>query len=142
MSNMSFREKSAWISFVLILALGVTYFGVIGAHVFLHVGHPSAWLFPALVAAVVVIEVVLSLVLQAKAPDEARTPRDEREALIALKAKNVSYPVLAVCAFAALGTMHIPGGNRFDMAQAILFAIVAGELSRFGAQIVYFRRGF
>jgi hypothetical protein len=142
MSNMSFREKSAWISFVLILALGLIYFGEIGAHEFLHAGHTSPLLFPALVTAVIIIEIALTLALQARAPHEARTPRDEREQLIALKAKNISYPVLAVCAFAAIGTMHIPGGNRFDMAQAILFAIVAGELSRFGAQIVYFRRGF
>jgi len=37
--------------------------------------------------------------------------------------------------------MHISGSNKFDMAQAILLAVIVGELSRLGAQIVYFRRG-
>jgi hypothetical protein len=141
MSNMSFREKSAWISFVLILVLAVIYFGEMGAHMFLHVGHPSTFLFPILVLAVIGLEIILLFALRMRDPSDARTPRDEREQLIALKARSVAYPILAFCAFSSIATMHISGSNKFDMAQAILLAVIVGELSRLGAQIVYFRRG-
>jgi len=139
MSNMSFREKSAWISFVLILALAIVYFGRIVAEVRFH-SHDWPPLFPALVGAVIVLEAALHLALRTRAPEDARTPRDEREQMIALKAKSVSYPVLAIAAFGAIGTVHL-GASKWDLMQAVLLAIVVGELSKFGAEIVYFRRG-
>jgi hypothetical protein len=140
MSNMSFREKSAWISFVLILALAVIYFGRTIAWLAFGSSHPPAFLFPVLVGAVIVLEVALHLLLRMRAPQDARTPRDEREALIALKARSVAYPVVAVCAFASIATLHL-GASRFQLAEAVLFAVIVGEVSRCGAQIVYFRRG-
>jgi len=136
---MSFREKSAWISFVLILVLAVVYFGKIAAEMRFH-SRDWPLLFPTLVGAVIALEIALHLALRVRAPGEARTPRDEREKMIALKAKSVSYPVLAVAAFSALGTVHL-GATKWDLVQAVLFAIIVGELSKFGAEIVYFRRG-
>jgi archaellum biogenesis protein FlaJ (TadC family) len=139
---MSFREKSAWISF---LSIALVY-GIYFASVF-HL-LPAGWSsgdtfrrFLVLVIALVVLEVGLHVVVAIQSPRDARTPKDERERLIAMKATRVAFPVLLVGTFAAIGTIHLPMG-RWEMAQVMFFAIVAAELTRFGAEIVYHRRGF
>jgi hypothetical protein len=58
-----------------------------------------------------------------------------------MKATRLAFPVLLVGAFAAIGTLHLDVG-RWEMAHVMLFAIVVAELTRFGTQIVYHRRGF
>jgi hypothetical protein len=142
MSTMSFREKSAWISLVSIaLVFGVYFARILGLL-------PAAWmrgnpfqLFLLLVASLVVLEVVLHLAIAMQSPRDARTPKDERERLIDMKATRAAFPVLLVGTFAAIGTLHLPM-NRLDMAHVMLVSIVVAELTRFGAQVVYHRRGF
>ena len=87
------------------------------------------------------LEVVLHVAIAIRSPRDARTPKDERERLIDLKATRVAFPVLLVGTFAAIGTLHLPA-SRWIMAHVMLLAIVVAELTRFGAQIVYHRRGF
>jgi len=137
---MSFREKSAWITFVLILVFFGVYFTRVAAVIFAgHSARGLSTLFFVLVGSLIGLEVVLHLALAVQSPREARTPKDERERLIELRATRIAFPVLLVGAFAAIGMLHLPAG-RWEMAQAVLFAIVVAELVRFGAQIVYFRR--
>ena len=137
---MSFREKSAWISFVLILLLSLVYFShavVVAAH---QQGYePLGHLFFALVGALVVLEIALHVAVAIRAPREASTDKDERDRLIDLKATHIAFPVLLVGALAANLPMHL-GGGRWAMSQCIVLAIVIAELVRFGSQIVYYRR--
>jgi hypothetical protein len=138
---MSFREKSAWISFVSIALVFFTYFANV---VFAPAGRrngDSFHVFLVLLAALVVLEVVLHVAIAPQSPRAARTPKDERERLIDMKATRLAFPVLLVAAFAAMGTMHLDAG-RWVMAHVMLFGVVLAELTRFGAQIVYHRRGF
>ena len=138
---MSFREKSAWISFVSIALVFFTYFAKV---VFVPAGRRSGdsfHVFLVLLAALVVLEVVLHVAIALQSPRAARTPKDERERLIDMKATRLAFPVLLVGAFAAMGTMHLDAG-RWVMAHVMLFGVVLAELTRFGAQIVYHRRGF
>lgn len=142
MSAMSFREKSAWVSFVSIALV----FGIYFARIF-HL-LPRGWitgnpfhLFLLLVGTLVILEVALHAAIAIQSPRDARTPKDERERLIALKATRPAFQVLLVGTFAAIGTLHL-NVDRFGMANAMLIAIVLAELTRFGAQIVYHRRGF
>jgi hypothetical protein len=138
---MSFREKSAWVSFVTILVVFGIYFWhavrvLIGSVEFsavfrVHVG---------LIAAFVVLEVVLHIALTLQAPNEAWTPRDERERLIDMRATRVAFQVLVVGALAGVGTIHLTS-SLWVVSQVVLFAVVVAELVRFGGQIVYFRRG-
>ena len=72
-------------------------------------------------------------------PGEARTPKDERERLIELRATRVAFPVLLFGTFAAIGILHFPPG-KWVMAHAVLLAIVVAELVKFGAQVVCYRR--
>ncbi len=137
---MSFREKSAWISFLTILAVFIPFFWnsirqyrgeVAGAEAV-----STAFL---LLATFVVLEIVLHVVVAVRAPDEARSPRDEREHLIDMRATRVAFNVLVVGALAAVASVHLTR-RAWVIQQVVLLAIVAAELVRFGGQIVLFRR--
>ncbi len=137
---MSFREKSAWVSFVTILAVFVPFFwnsyrqyqGAIS-------GRDAVGTAFTLLTTFVVLEILLHVVLALRAPKEARTPRDEREQLIDMRATRVGFYVLLVGALAAVGMVHLTS-RAWVIQQVVLLAIVLAELVRFGGQIVLFRR--
>ena len=87
---MPFREKSAWVTLIAIL--------LVSALFLLHaprLAHPGPWDFYALLACIgalpVVIETVgVSGILRLRYPEDARTPMDERERLINLKATRLA----------------------------------------------------
>lgn len=137
---MSFREKSAWISFVTILAVFIPFFwnsyrqyqGAVS-------GRDAVSTAFMLLAAFVVLEILLHVALAIRAPKEARSPRDERERLIDLRATRVGFYVLLVGALASVGMVHLTS-RAWVIQQVVLLAIVLAELVRFGGQIVLFRR--
>ena len=129
---MSFREKSAWISFICILIFGALY---------ARGGGNSASSAFAIMAALVALEIALHVAIAVQSPRDARTPKDEREQLIDLRASRVAFYVLFVGTLLSLGLgMHLPGSNRFLMAQLLMSAIITTLLVRFGIQIVLYRR--
>src|SRR5262245_15329806 len=95
---MSFREKSAWISFVLLLLLGFATS---------HHYHPHdaqgrdlfnpATLFFGILLVFVLLQVVIHLIVALQAPKDARTPKDERERMIELRAARIGFYSLVVC---------------------------------------------
>jgi hypothetical protein len=137
---MSFREKSAWVSFVTILAVFIPFFwnsyrqyqGAIS-------GRDAVSTAFTLLATFVVLEILLHVALAIRAPKEARSPRDERERLIDLRATRVGFYVLLVGALASVGTVHLTS-RAWVIQQVVLLAVVLAELVRFGGQIVLFRR--
>jgi Predicted membrane protein (DUF2178) len=138
---MSFREKSAWITFFTVLVFTGLWFGHL-LHIELLRGHednPMLWFFGTL-AALIALEVGLHLAIAIQSPRDARTPKDERERLIDIKASRVAFYVLLVGAFASIGTLHIAGANRFTMANCLMGSILIALLARFGTQIVLHRR--
>ncbi len=138
---MSFREKSAWTTFVLLLGFGI-YFGEVLNH-WLNPGEPHTnhlQLFILLVVAIVILEIVTHTVLGIRSPQEAKAPLDERERLIALRSIRPAFFVLLVGSFLSIGTMHL-GANTWMLAHCVLLAIWIAELTRFGTQIYYYRRG-
>lgn len=141
MSEMSFREKSAWISFVTILLVFGAYFWVIRQVLRGEVEYRAAFnVEVGLLVAFVLLEIVLHIAIAMQAPNEARAPRDERERLIEMRATRVAFQVLVVGALAGVGTMHVTT-SAWVMGQLVLLAVVVAELVRFGGQILYFRRG-
>jgi hypothetical protein len=138
---MSFREKSAWISFVLLLLIFSVYF-LNFARVL--AGSRDAAsdfsLFVVLILAFILGEIVLHVLIAIQSPQEARTPRDERERLIDLKATRLAFFVLMTGALASIGTMHLHVG-QYVMAHSVLFAVVVAELVKLGGRIVFYRRG-
>ena len=138
--EMSFREKSAWISLLLIVAVFGPYFWLVGqsltgkAHV--HGGTQFA-----LILLFVVLEIVLHVAIAVQSPRDARAPKDERENLIDLKATRSAFYVLFAGALFSIFTMHFRV-NVWTMSQFVLFSIVVAELVKFASQVVLFRRGF
>ena len=88
---MSFREKTAWISMLSMLAIYGFYFWSV-----IHAGPQSGGFhFGGLletIIALVVVQTVLTLAVAIFTPKEAKAPRDEREKLIELRAMRVAIP--------------------------------------------------
>lgn len=140
MIEMSYREKSAWISFVLLLLLVGAYFWNVGSIPVGQVDSRTGFrLIVGFLIAFVVLDVVLHIGAALQAPKQARTPRDERERLIEMRATRMAFHVLVVGALAAISLMHVTS-NALVVGQHVFLAVAAGQLVRFGAQIVYFRR--
>ena len=138
---MSFREKSAWISFGCLLIFGGSWL----THAFGFELFPTndfnalVWFFWML-GGLIALEIGLHVAIAIQSPRDARTPKDERERLIDMKASRVAFYVLLVGAFASVGTLHVPGSNRFMMAHALMGSIITALLARFGTQIALYRR--
>jgi hypothetical protein len=138
---MSFREKSAWVTLIAILIVFVMYV--------LHVPRlfqpaPSEWellMVAFSFATFILIEVVAYVVLYIRFPKDARTPKDERERLIELKAIRLAAYVYVVGTFLAILTPH-HGANGFAVGLFVLLAFVVAEIVNYTARIVYYRRGF
>ena len=139
---MSFREKSDWLSFISLCLLGV-YFFEVGRGIWAGVrpGGPYYYftLFWVLVVTLIGIQVVTHIVLTVRAPQDAKTPVDERERLIRFRATQPAYFVLVVGAFLSIGTMHM-GVNTWQFAHCILLVIWIAEVLRFGMRLFYYRR--
>jgi hypothetical protein len=135
---MSFREKSAWVTLIAIV--------LVSALFALHaprLSHPGPWDFHALlacIAAFIVIETVAFLVLRLRYPEDARTPIDERERLINLKATRLASGCYVIGSFLAVLTLH-HGASAVMIGYFIVLAFVIAETVKFGARIVYYRRG-
>jgi len=95
LSNMSFREKSTWISFLL------------------------------LVIVFVVGEVVLHAIIVMQSPRDARARKDERERLIDLKAMRVAFFVLMTAAILVIVLVHFPVDRFAIIQALLLAVVVA-----------------
>jgi len=141
---MSFREKSAWTSFLVILLAFGAYFASIGVDMSasMGAGYRGAPLLGlvSVIVAVTLIEVAAHIALAARSPAEAQSASDERERLIVLKATRPAFYVLMTGVWLALGVVAL-GGGVWMLLQATLFAVWVAELTRFGMQIYYYRRG-
>lgn len=137
---MSFREKSDWCSFVSLCAFVIFFidvareFGSSGPHRYDYFIY-----FFALLALVVAIQVATYVVLAIRSPKDARTPADERERLIHLRATRPAYLVFLVGTLLAIGTVHLDFSS-WQVAQVVLFVIWVAELTRYAMRLVYYRR--
>ena len=137
---MSFREKSAWISVICLLAVFIPFFwnsyrqftGQVDGSAAVSV---ALWLL----VTFVVLEIVLHAAIALQAPKDAASPRDERERLIEMRATRVAFQVLVLGALAAVGTLHLTR-SAWVIQQVVLLAIVVAELVKFGGQVLLFRR--
>ena len=135
---MSFREKSAWISMLSMLAIYGFYFWSV-IHAGLPAGGARSGGLLGTIVALVVVQVVLTVAVAMFTPREAKAPRDERDKLIELRAMRVAYSGLATsvalaCLFGAFDPPIIFNTN------ALLFILVASEVLRSACQIIQYRR--
>ena len=139
-ADLSFREKGAWVSFLAILGVFTPFFWNSWQQ-FSGARDRATAMSTAfgLLALFVVVEIVAHAVLAMLSPREARTPKDERERLIEMRATFIAFQVLVVGALLAVAVIHATP-SAWVMQQVLLFAIVVAELVKFGTQIVLFRR--
>jgi cytochrome b561 len=132
---MSFREKCAWISFILLvlLAIGV----VLPEHVD---GLRALHYFFSLLLGFVVLQVLLRVIIAIQAPKDARTPKDERERLIDLKAARIGFYALVAGVLLAMLFVHVHG-NPWSGLHSMMLAVVVAWAIKFASEIVYYRRG-
>lgn len=137
---MSFREKSAWITLVTVLACFGVYFGAILTGRVSGRGLDTLHLLLSCVAGLVVLQVGLTVVAAITTPRDGRARRDERERLIQSNSHTVGYYVLVglVLALAIPGHM---GRTAIDLLNFALLDLVVAALAVALAQIVMFRRG-
>jgi hypothetical protein len=141
MTEMSFREKSAWISFLTLLVVFGIYFWNMRRVLEREIDYEDALpLSIGLLVAFVVLEIVLHVAVAVQSPTDARAPKDEREQLIDMKATRIAFQVFVVGALLCVGLTHLTR-SAWAIGQHVLMAIVVAQLVRFGGQIVYFRRG-
>lgn len=137
---MSFREKSDWVSFIS-LGLFLIYFGGIARGIMTGTptDHPFFYfvLFWSLVGVLVVVQVVTHIVLAVRSPSDARTPVDERERLIHLRATRPAYFFLLVGAFLTMGTLHM-NFTAWQVAHCVLAVIWLAEWVRYGLRLYYY----
>jgi len=140
---MSFREKSAWISFVclLLLTLGV----VSSQHFHQHDAQGRDLINPLHLALGIflgfaLLQVVLHLIIRAHSPQDARTPKDERERLIELRAARIGFYSLVVGELTAMALFHAHG-HPSTLMWTVLLAILIAWLIKLGSEILLYRRG-
>jgi hypothetical protein len=135
---MSFREKSAWVTLIAILLVFALF--VLHAPRLSHPGPSAFHVLVACIGAFVVIETGAYLVLRLRYPEDARTPLDERERLINLKATRLASGFYVVGSFLGVMTIHL-GANGPMVGYFIVLAFVIAEIVKYVARIIYYRRG-
>jgi hypothetical protein len=139
--RMTFNEKSRWIALLSNLALWGWYFVTVGRA--LAAGAPDERYLLAMTIPVVIwltiITVVAHIVVAVLNPGEVRTALDERERKIAADATRIAYGLLCVGIFGVIvGSAFL--WNTFFVVNAILFAFILAESTRYTLEIAAYRR--
>jgi len=140
---MSWREKSAWISLAA-FTVGFAVYAWNASRVLLD--QPSIEPAPELLllALLIVVTFALQLAFGARSLNEARTPKDEREWLIDLRATRPAFFVLVVSTLASIGTIHLPlhpwGKHLKLMMLGVMLSIALAGVVKFGTQVLLYRR--
>ncbi len=138
---MSFREKSAWITLILLLLCYGVYFGSIATHHISGRGWDSVHLLMACVLAYLILRFALNLAAMWTTPKDGRTPKDERERLIQARSHTIGYYLLMVLTL-VLGIPFHAGLPAVVLVNLALLEVVLAGVVVSVAQIVMFRRGF
>jgi hypothetical protein len=139
--SMSFREKSTWISFVLLLMLlGGYVWPLYKASSGQTDGGDLLGYYHNLLIAFVALQVLLHVIVLVQSPRDARTPKDERERSIELKAFRIGFYVLVVGVLAATFVgLHV--ASPYLVGYWMLASLMVAWLAKLCTQIVHYRRG-
>ena len=140
--QMNFREKTAWLNVIAMVAAYSLYFGLLlfghpaGREVF-----PMLWLFGSIAVAHALTVIVGTVILSALAPKSERARADERDRAIRRRGATMAYYVLLV-GMMVVGVYMPFVESGVPLANAGLFAIVAAELVNSAVVLVSYRRGW
>jgi cytochrome b561 len=86
------------------------------------------------------LQLVLRLIVAWQAPKDARTPKDERERLIDLKAARIGFYALVAGVLLAMVAVHVHG-NPWSGLHTMILAVLVAWAIKFVSEIFYYRRG-
>jgi hypothetical protein len=153
--NMSFREKSIWISLIATLLIFGDYFlNVISLGGLPADAAKTAALGLSLRALflIIIVEIIFQGMLAVSNRKAAELGADERDKLFEYKGNNFGYTVLVIGVFITLGRIvfleinpeFIEQTNGLTIplltAHILLFSFILSEVVRFSAQLYYYRR--
>ena len=139
----SFREKSAWITLITLVLLLAFYLTHLPPPWWLR-AETGGFLFHVLtlgMIAFVVIELIAHGIVVLRAPRDARAPRDEREHLIALKARSIAGRVYAILSLGSVLLVIHLGANDGGILYCLFLSFVVSQIVNYAARVVYYRRG-
>ena len=141
---MSFREKRAWVTLIALIVVLILFFLHIPPQRVL-APPQNMWVLHVLMLMIttfIVIEIVAYLVFRFRSPRDAKTPKDEREQLIELKATAVAFYVFAILSMGAIFVTLHTGANEIGIGFVVLLSFVVAEIVNYALRIYYYRRGF
>ncbi len=140
--NLSFQEKSTWVSLVTTVVVSAIYFSKVYPILKLEPGNPVGLvkLFVGMTILYILISAVLHSVLAIHKHKEAAAGADERDKLIELKAFRNAYFALI------FGLFHVGAYAFFHTSTAVIIhlalaAFVLSQIVGYITQIYHYRRG-
>ncbi len=136
---MSFREKSAWVCMIGLLAVYGYYFVDSGFRI-RDTTSGDAFMMTqmGLMVSIVVVMIVGHIIAAVSSPKDADAQCDERDVLIAAKAGALGGNIAIAGALLAAATAF-RGANGVEVGNWVILAVVVGELVRYGMQIAKYR---
>ena len=142
--NMTFREKSIWVSLIIMSVVWVNYF--VRVQPALADGsiskEGSIGLFIGAVVTLVVLEIIVHIVLAVSNSKTADQPADEREKLINSKAGDISGWVLGVCVVTIGAYAMLNDVSSVLIANLLLLSLVLSQCADYALALFYYRRGW
>lgn len=142
--NMSFEEKSIWVSLFIILFVFVAYFSQVFEGLAadnLHKAEVSG-MFIAAVVSVIVLEIGLHIAIAIFDVKGADQPTDERDRLFSMKSGNISGLVLGILVLMVSFMSFTHEFSGVWIANILLFAIFISQIVCYALQLFYYRRGY
>ena len=150
---MTFKEKMAWVSALVSVAVGAVYFGVVGARLD---GGPVGeidykwWMIGSIGASIVstiigTIVMAIGTAIRVEITGEGSTAdidrEDERDKSIDRRGELIGYYVSSAGVLAAL-VLAMWRQDQFWIANALYLFLLVGSVASAAAKIVLYRRGF
>ena len=139
---MSYREKTAWLSLIAMVATFGPYFTIVATRSLPDTISPTLYQLGEYAATVIAQLIILGcghLYLRLSSPQEARTPPDERDRAIMGRAMTSAYSVM-LAGMIYVGCIMPFTSRKWSIVHSAFFMIVTAELVRYGVVVVSYRR--
>lgn len=139
---MPYREKVAWLSLLAMAVTFVPYFAIVASGRFDGQPMPNLPLMACFAATTITQVAILGLghlYLRFRAPEDARTPPDERDRAIMRRSMTTAYYVLmagAIVVGCVMPFRHV----GWTIVNGIVLSIVLAEVVHYGVVVMSYRR--
>lgn len=142
--NVSFEEKSTWVSLAIITFIFAGYFSQVYQGLVNDTLDKGAvlGLFIGAVVSIIVLEIVLHIVIAVLNVKDADQPNDERDRLFSMRAGNISGWVLGIGVLIIASQTFVQELDSLWVANLLLFAVFVSQVVSYVLQIFYYRRGY